>query len=64
VLLYANDAGLAKLPAAVASAKIADEAKIPDIAPLRHRIRRLVLRSMPQPWVSKLARATQLSRWR
>jgi hypothetical protein len=57
LLLYANDAGMALLPDDILAARLADHAPIPDIAPPRHRMRRMILRQLPWQVVTWIAAA-------
>jgi SAM-dependent methyltransferase len=54
-LLFVEDAAIAKLSAQVSRTRIADAAPIPDVSPLRYRIRNRILRSLPADQVTRLA---------
>jgi SAM-dependent methyltransferase len=54
-LLYVADAAVEALPAEVRRTQIAPGAPIPDVSPLPMRVRKLMLRALPQATVSHLA---------
>ncbi len=56
-LLYVHERACAALPAAVLASEIAAGAPIPDLSPLSMRLRKLVLRALPEAAVSHLAAA-------
>jgi SAM-dependent methyltransferase len=54
-LLYVHEAAVARLPAEVRRSEIAPGAPIADVSPLPMRVRKLMLRALPQAAVSQLA---------
>ena len=55
VLFYAHDSIVESLPSAVQASRVPDSGRIADDSPLEYRMRRLLLRCLPQWVVSKLA---------
>lgn len=55
LMFFAHDSVVAQLPPAIARTRVPDGAPIADLSPLGFRLRKLVLRSLPESVVSKLA---------
>jgi SAM-dependent methyltransferase len=55
VLLFVHDSQVEQLPAEVKGSRIADDKEVPDYSPLSYRIRKGVLRHLPNVVVSKMA---------
>jgi len=56
LLFFAHDSVLDSLPAAIRSSRVADGCAIADPSPLTYRLRKAVLRWLPVPAVSALAK--------
>jgi SAM-dependent methyltransferase len=55
VLFFAHDSIVERLPPEVASTRVPDSATIRDFSPVRYRMRKLLMRSLPGSAVSRLA---------
>jgi SAM-dependent methyltransferase len=55
ILFFAHDSVVPSLPAQIASTRIRDGAPVPDYSPLAYRLRKMLLRSLPDSAVSMLA---------
>jgi hypothetical protein len=55
MLLFASEAGLARLPEAVRATRLPDAAPVPDLAPISWQMRCAMIRRLPRPVVDRLA---------
>jgi SAM-dependent methyltransferase len=55
LLFFAHDSVIAGLPAAVAATRVGDHDPVPDPSPLTYKVRKLLLRALPESVVSQLA---------
>jgi SAM-dependent methyltransferase len=56
VLLYLSSDVLPRLGADISASLIPDERAVPDVSPLGYRIRKQLVRALPVPWMTALAR--------
>ena len=55
LLFFVHDSLIASLPAAISRCRVADSEPVPDIAPLPYRVRKWILRLLPEAAVSQIA---------